>query len=116
MASCNSIRAEGGSRTNRFSTCSQCALLGSSFLWLSITHACVFRLCFGVATLFATCFFMVVLFIALLHGLASALLHERIFSRYTVQVILMEENRGSGSSQTENNVEDWLQSLSNCCC
>ena len=56
---------------------------------------------------------MVVLFIALLHGLASALLHERIFSGHTVQVILREENRGSGSSQTENNVEDWLRRISN---
>ncbi len=35
-------------------------------------------MCFGVATIIATCFFMVVLVVSLLHGLAGALLHERV--------------------------------------
>jgi hypothetical protein len=36
---------------------------------------------------------MVVLFIAVLQGLASALIHERIFFRHPVQGILLEESR-----------------------
>ena len=70
MASHLRLYAEGGRRTNRFSTCSQCVLLGSSCLWLSIKYSCISWLCFGVATSVATCFFMVVLVASLLHGLA----------------------------------------------
>ncbi len=58
--------AEGGRRTYRFSTCSQCVWLDFSCLWISISYTHVFWLCFGVAT----CFFMAVLGASLLHGLA----------------------------------------------
>jgi hypothetical protein len=70
--------SEGGKRTNMFSVCSHCVLLGSSFLWLCIKRACAFWLCLGVATFLATWFLMVVLFIVLLHVLAWALLHEHM--------------------------------------
>ena len=69
-------KAEGGKRTNRFSRYSRCVLLGSSFLWLSIRYSCVSWVCFGVATFVATCVFMDVLVVSLLHGLICALLHE----------------------------------------
>jgi len=81
MASCNSIKAEGGRRTNRVSLCFHCVLLGSSFLWLSVKHTRVLWLCFGVATCVATCLLMGALVASLLHGLAWASLHERIVSK-----------------------------------
>src|SRR6266571_4417866 len=76
MASYSFYGAEYGTRTNRFSLCSHCVWLGSSFLWLSIRYSCVSWVCFGVATFVATCVFMDVLVVSLLHGLICALLHE----------------------------------------
>ncbi len=67
-----------GRRTNRFPTFSHCVWVGSSFSWLGTRHACVSWVCSGVATFVATCVLMVVLVVSLLHGLAWALLHERM--------------------------------------
>ncbi len=84
MFNLTALSAEGGRRTNRFSPCSHCVLLGSFFLWLYFKQVCVSWLCFGVATFIATDFFMVVLVVSLLHGLAWVLLHvgQVVFSAH----------------------------------
>ncbi len=59
-------------------------LTALSVLWLYFKQVCVSWLCFGVATFIATDFFMVVLVVSLLHGLAWVLLHvgQVVFSAH----------------------------------